>query len=152
MYLKESRDSQDDRSGTEGTACPRPWGPEANFEGPRTGYNEEGKLRILGASPHSGHLRVTLFNGQGDNGSSLVGTLAGRGTTLMSSVTNAAASPMCRPVRVRNVNPYMFVSATKFSSRNRLNSLHVRQALRTTSGTSVTLVIYYSARLSRRRQ
>lgn len=98
----------------------------------------------LGGAPTTGQLRVILFKGHGDNGSSLVGTLAKRSATLMSSVPNAAASTIDGTVRVRRVNPYLFVSAPKFSSRKRLKRVHVAHALGTVRQASVTLLLYRS--------
>lgn len=110
-------------------------------------YHRVGALR---SAPHTGQVRVNLFKGHGDKGSSLVGTLAKRRTTLISRITNAAASPICGPVRVRKLNPYIFVSATKLSSRKSLKTLHVHRALGTVRQASVTLLMYQSRRVKPR--
>lgn len=104
-------------------------------------------VKGLGRAPSTGELRVNVCKGAGDNGSSLVGTIAGRRISVMTSITNAAASPICGPVRVRPLKPYIVVSATNFSSSDRLNREQIRGARLTTRGASVTIMILSVTRI-----
>lgn len=98
-------------------------------------------------TPHANRLHIALLGRRNSGKSSLINSVTGQDTALVSDVAGTTTDPVYKTMEIHGLGPCVFIDTAGFDDEGELGALRIGQTMKTVEKTDIALIMCCDAEM-----